>query len=491
MRRADLETDRTGELRLAIAAALLLVLARSFVPLAYEQVAFDSDQAIVGLMAKHLSELRAFPLFFYGQNYMLGVQAWIAAPFVWLGGATVTMIRLPLFVINGAVAALLIAGIARAGLRPWLAFVAVLPFLTTTPVISLALYATLGASVEPFLYLIALWALRQRPLAFGALLCFGALHREFTILALPALAVVHAVERRPVRWRSVALGALGFAAVWLVVDVLTIARHAGSLAQEAETIGRWLSPDAGGYLARTWSLVTVGVPVLFGARRIELDHYSVNSTIATGSMVAAAALAIAALVALARLGWTVSNRDRRARLSGASFLLYLGLVGLMTLAVYGANGRIDPIRVPLLRYVLFGLLVPVAVFGAFLLSERSRVWLTVVTAALAVWAAFTLRDNVLLVREYRSAPPPNEFRVLADYLVAHRIQYGYAMYWDCYVVDFLSQERVILASTDFIRIEAYQRLVDAREKSAASIERMPCTAGARLASWCVDDPLKR
>ena len=35
-----------------------------------EQSFFDSDQAIVGLMAKHLSELRAFPVFFYGQTYM-------------------------------------------------------------------------------------------------------------------------------------------------------------------------------------------------------------------------------------------------------------------------------------------------------------------------------------------------------------------------------------------------------------------------------------
>ena len=97
------------ELALAVVAAVFLVAVRSFVPLAYEQAYFDSDQAVVGLMAKHLSELRDFPLFFYGQNYMLGVQAWIAAPFVWLGGATVTMIRLPLLIINATVPSLLIA----------------------------------------------------------------------------------------------------------------------------------------------------------------------------------------------------------------------------------------------------------------------------------------------------------------------------------------------------------------------------------------------
>ena len=37
-----------------------------------------ADQAIVGLMAKNLSELRAFPVFFYGQTCMLGVEALVA-----------------------------------------------------------------------------------------------------------------------------------------------------------------------------------------------------------------------------------------------------------------------------------------------------------------------------------------------------------------------------------------------------------------------------
>ena len=40
-----------------------------------------------------------------------------------------------------------------------------------------------------FGYALLLWILRQRPFAFGALLGFGTLHREFTFLALPALAV--------------------------------------------------------------------------------------------------------------------------------------------------------------------------------------------------------------------------------------------------------------------------------------------------------------
>src|SRR5687768_10625145 len=57
-----------------------VVVFRSAVLVFWEQSNFDSDQAIVGLMAKHLAELRAFPLFYYGQSYMLAVEAWLAAP---------------------------------------------------------------------------------------------------------------------------------------------------------------------------------------------------------------------------------------------------------------------------------------------------------------------------------------------------------------------------------------------------------------------------
>ena len=70
---------------LVIALAVGLVLLRSAVFVFGTQPQFDSDQAIVGLMAKHLSEMRALPIFFYGQHYMLAVEAWLAAPLFYPG----------------------------------------------------------------------------------------------------------------------------------------------------------------------------------------------------------------------------------------------------------------------------------------------------------------------------------------------------------------------------------------------------------------------
>ena len=191
--------------------------------LAYERLDFDSDQAIVGLMAKHLSEFRTFPLFFYGQHYMLGVQAWIAAPFFWLGGPTVAMLRAPLVVINCLVAVWLVRHIARSTGSPWLALAAVLPFAAATPVFAANLLETLGASVEPFLYVLLLWTLRGRPAAFGVVLAVGFLHREFTIFAVAGIGLATYRETgrsqlANLHW--VTRAALGFVAVWIAVDQL-------------------------------------------------------------------------------------------------------------------------------------------------------------------------------------------------------------------------------------------------------------------------------
>lgn len=484
---------RTGtrELRFAISAAVLLVIARSILPLLYEQFYFDSDQAIVGLMAKHLSELRDFPVFFYGQNYMLGVQSWIAAPFFWIGGPTILMLRLPLLIINVAVASTVIVMLARRGVPAGLALVACLPLITTTPAVSAALFATLGASIEPFLYLLILWVLRHKPLAFGAALCFGTLHREFTIFALPAIAGASWLEGRRVDWPSIARAAIGFAGMWVCVDVLKRVLGGGPLLQEAQTIGRWLSLDASGYLARLQSLVTAGLPEMFGGYAFSPTSHGVNSTITTGSRVAGLALTAAVLISVCRVLWTARRRECRPQFREAAFPIYLGLVALGTFAAYGANGGIDPLATPLLRYFLFGLLLPVAVLGTFFLIDRVRFWRITVACAMAIWAALTFQDNVRVFREYRVAPPESKFRVLADFLVARRIDYGRAQYWDCYIVDFLSRERVILASTGKVRIPAYQTAVDQHQASAVFLERVPCTSGAVFTSWCIEDPLKR
>src|SRR3954470_16657911 len=108
--------------RWIVVALALLTVARSAVFVFWPQSHFDSDQAVTGLMAKHLAELRAFPVFWYGQSYMLAVEAWLPAPLMAVAGASVTALKLPLLGINIAIALLLQRGLTRdVALRPALA----------------------------------------------------------------------------------------------------------------------------------------------------------------------------------------------------------------------------------------------------------------------------------------------------------------------------------------------------------------------------------
>ena len=480
---------RSREWQLAAGAAVVLVALRSVVPLTWQQLDFDADQAIVGLMAKHLAEGRDFPLFFYGQNYMLGVQAWMAVPFIWLWGATVTAIRMPLLLINLAMAASFVTVLVRHQVRPAFAFVAALPVIVTTPAVSAGLYETLGASVEPILYVLILWALRRKLVPFGIVFCIGVLHREFTVFALPAIAVALWIEGDVPSWRDVARGAAACVGTWVAIDLLKLAIGSGSLAQQAETIGSWISLD--GYLIRLESAIARGVPALFGGRAMRLFTFSIRSTLTTGWVVAGSALFAALAVCLVGVIRVAADPVRRPSLRRSAFSAYLAVIALGTLAAYGLNDGIDPDAAPVIRYLLFLLLLPIALLGAFFQLEAAARWRRLVVAAMAVWAAFTLTDNVRLFHEYRTAAPPDEFQMLADHLVAHGIQYGRAQYWDAYVVNFLSQEQVILASTTFIRVESYQRIVEEHGDRAVSIERTPCTSGPVFMSWCIADPLGR
>ena len=473
--------------------AAALVILRTLPLLAFELI-FDSDQAIVGLMAKHLSEGRTFPLFFYGQNYMLGVQAWMAAPFYWIGGPTLAMLRMPLALVNVAVAVVLIVAIARRGMRPAHAFVAALPFVATPPAMSAELMFTLGASVEPFLYVLCLWALRRRPAAFGALACFGILHREFTVFALSAFAVAGWHDWRAWRVAGFARAGAAFASVWLVVNQLKQrintygpgggVESTGSLLLQVETVLKRLSFDWDGYVGRLGDVVSRGLPDVFGAGPRPLTDFTIRSTMSQGRDWAALLLAAALLTAIVRLLWS-ARRPAQPGGEGRPFFLYLVLVGAGTLLAYGLGGGLPVGSRIVLAYVLFVLLVPVGVLAWFFQREAGGAWRAGVAMAVTIWATSNVWDNGRLLHEYVTNPPRNHHRVMANYLVARGVTHGRAVYWDAYVITFLSRERVIVTPEEVIRISAYKADVDAHADRAVTLIRQPCDRGAVVDVWCV------
>jgi hypothetical protein len=473
-----------------IAVVAVLVLLRSVVPIIYEGYYFDSDQAIIGLMAKRLSAFQGFPLFYDGLNYILGVESWIIAPFFWLAGPTVAVMRVPLTALNIVVAVWLVTALGRRlGVRPVVAVAGALPFVVPGPVVAGQLLETAGACVEPFLYVLLLWRLKQRPFAFGAVLAVAFLHREFTIFAIPALVFVEAasgsiLDRANLR-RAGWMGA-GFVLVWVAVDAIKLYQAGLSLGLQASSLAGQMCMAPGELAGRAVTVFTQALPVLYGGTYTHLLDFRMNTELSAGSTAVGWMVAVALGGMLVRLAWMWSKQPRFD--SADALFVYLALVGVFTAAAYPLSCNIIPGQPPLLRYLLLGLLLPVGCFGAYMRRETSRALRIIVPIVFTLWGTANLVDNIRLVRASVQEPPSNEHGVIADYLVRHQILYARAIYWDAYAIDFLARERVIVSSVDVIRIPAYQRLVDEHGSSAYNLPRVPCTGGPQVASWCVQPP---
>jgi hypothetical protein len=164
-----------------LAAATLL---RTLPFLAFARFHFDSDQAVFGLMALDLAHLRAIPLVLFGQSYLLGVIAWLAAPLFAVFGPSVELLKAPFIPINLAYAFILyvlLRSPARLSRTP-ACLVASLAALPTTVVASSFMNAS-GGHVEPLLYVVLLYRLRHRPLALPLVAAFAVVHREYMIAA--------------------------------------------------------------------------------------------------------------------------------------------------------------------------------------------------------------------------------------------------------------------------------------------------------------------
>ena len=279
-----------------------LVLLRAFPFVWWPGTHFDSDQAIVGLMAKHISEARAFPLFYYGQNYMLAVEAYLAAPVMLVAGPTVTALKTPLVVINVAIVILLLRILVRdARLHPMVAAIAVLPIALPAAGIAARVTEANGGNVEPWLYVLLLWIARDRPWWLGGILGFGMLHREFVVYGALALLVMDALDaltsgavttRAGVVARRWAVAGIAFVAVRGVASVLQpFANGLGPgtsgddpvlLGTVVDTIGGRVCFEPAAWPMRADLLFTDHLPRLIGGVPAPLRDYGVLTGVFSG-----------------------------------------------------------------------------------------------------------------------------------------------------------------------------------------------------------------
>jgi hypothetical protein len=462
------------------------VLFRSAPFLLWPQILFDSDEAVFGLMARHIAQGRAFPLFMYGQTYMLSVESWLAAPVFLIAGSSIPGLRLPMLAMNVAIVLLLLRQLERdVGLRPALAFVPTLFFALASPVAAAHFLQANGGTLEPLLYVPLLWVVRMRPTLAGAVLAIALLHREFVVYGLVALVAVEAVQgslfTRPGlhRWFAMLRTA---AFVWLLAQWLkTFSPALGPGTQFSAALSGPASPlglasrfcfEADALSYGLWRLVTDHWPTIFGVRVESLDDYGFATAAWQGLPGAWTMLAASMLLAAGGVA-THLARDRQWR-PEYNFCAYLTVAGVLSVAGYiaGTCGALDR-----MRYELLSLLGAVGLAAWFLVTvHRTAVrsaWLLITSAALLVGALGTAR----LLADFTRSPPPAEKHLIARELEARGVKYATADYWLAYAVTFLTEERVIVASEDLVRIEEYQRLVRAHRDESQRVSRHGCDRG--------------
>jgi hypothetical protein len=482
--------QRLGRERVAVMAAVgLVILARSAIFVFWPHAQFDSDQAVHGLMAKHLSEGRAFPLFMYGQNYILGVEAWMAAAIFLLTGPSVAALKLPLVAVNLASAWLLLRQLERdAGLHPALAAIAIVWFVLPPPSTAAMFVDASGTSIEPFLYVPLLWVLRRKPVLFGIVFTIGFLQREFTIFAPMALVLVAAATGDLFKPEQLRRGLAALASAAVVYLAVTAARPYASAFGPDTSIAELRAPsnnvlDAARRVCFDPTSLVDGVARFFtvhwgrllGTAVTPLWEFGIESRGSQG--VAWLGLLVTAAMLFAAVRIAMAAADTRRLRPEQAFCAYLTMVGVLTAAAVivarcGAQGPT--------RYALLSIYAVVGLSAWYLAVERVRparnVWLTTVT----IWALVSAAEHGRLWIEYLREPPLAAKQQVIDQLQARGIKYAVADYWIAYYVSFMTREEIIVTPIDFPRIGEHIRQVQAHQNEAVRIARTPCTGGAEV-----------
>jgi hypothetical protein len=485
----------------ALAASSTLIIIRSIVWIFFEQSGFDADQAVVGLMAKHLADGRAFPLFYYGQHYMLAVEPWLAAPLFALFGASIAALKLPLLGLNIAVAGLLLwILVKRIGLQPLEAILISLFFIVPPPLVSARLVEAQGSNIEPLLYVLVLWLLRRRPIAFGLFAGVAFLHREFAAYPIAAVLLLDVLTGRAFsrqRGRDYLTSWGMFALVEVVVSVLKTKAdllgpgtagtlNLGGLDAQVSTWGGFVcwTPSELAWNLRWLSYENLGM--MFNYRPDFLGPDDWRPTPAGHSWIA---VALGFMIAVA--GVEIVRRWRRIdpeRREFGAYLVIVSAASAFAYAVLGCHVR----DLSLIRYTLLTLYFPTGLLVLFLAAKPPAWRRAMVLGVVVLWATVSMMDNARFLAAYLHRPPVSPARDLVDFLERQGVRYGRGTYWVAYQIDFLSRERLTIASMDKVRVAEYQKIADDHEVKTVYIRpnrnwpTRPCEIGLTYRLWCLE-----
>jgi 4-amino-4-deoxy-L-arabinose transferase-like glycosyltransferase len=447
-----MHTEATPRWWILILGVSLAALALKIGLLAADAFPFNSDEAIVGLMARHILQGR-WPVFFYGQVYMGSLDATLVAGAFGAIGARVIGIRVVqcLLYLGTVATTMLLAqrylGSKRAAIAAGM--------LMAIPTVNVTLYSTvsLGGYGEALLLgnllLLLTLHVKDNPtngwpyVAWGILAGLGLWAFGLTLVyALPAGVMLgRSLWREPSRRWSKVLGLLGGmlvgAAPWIWSAML---QGIGPLLSELGGSAIAVESNAGpltGILWRLYNLVIFGSTVAVGLR----PPWSISWL----------ALPLAPIALGFWMGVVLHARDglRKPSKGRALRRLLVRVCALLALSFILTPFGGDPSG----RYFL-PLAVPMALLGADFLERLYRISgrrLVYVFLALVLvfnlWGTIQalLRSPTGLTTQFDPvAQIDHDYDAeLIDFLEQKGEHFGYANYWISYPLAFHSNEEII------------------------------------------------
>ncbi|HEY9087090.1 MAG TPA: glycosyltransferase family 39 protein [Anaerolineaceae bacterium] len=479
---------------LSLILLLLLSTGWKLIFLLFDKFPFNSDEAIVALMARHILQGER-PVFFYGQAYMGALDAWLVAGGFLIFGQQVWVIRL--------VQTLLYLGVVATTFRLGevifqsrrVGFVAGL--LLAVPAVNTTVYTTvsLGGYGEALLLgnLMLLLSLnisqgkRQagRFMAWGVLAGLGLWANGLTLVfSAPAgLLILWSLwrDRQPAarRWAALALIALGVltgAAPWWIY-----ALQNGAKGVLTELFGNAVAVEGASWLAQVGqhlvSFVLFGLTALFGLR----PPWDVT-------WLALPLLPLALAFWLGVIGW-MARSVARAREDRAGRWLLLGVLLVVSAGFLFTPFGVDPSG----RYFL-PMCIPFALFAADLIVhavprprlQNGAVALLLIFHAWGTIQSVTMPGSPGLTTQFY-APSVVDHGYddeLMQFLRSQGETRGYTNYWVAYPLAFRSHEELIFIPalpyhTDLRytardnRYAPYDALVEASPTTAYIVTKNP------------------
>lgn len=462
-----IEGVRAWRMNRGAAALLVLVLVVSFLfqlpMMLYPSGVLHSDAAINGLMAKHISDGRIAPAFYYGQLFMGTLFSHVLALlFVFTGPFTAGLTLLSWVFFAGFLTATYL--MVRQASGTGVAFIVAL-WLAIPPI---ALLATLPQTEYPQLLLLSSWALAIASAHLAGLLKQGAwwtvagvllglafwghAFAVFVVAAVVCSQVVLLPLRAFVRaaWLlalGLFLGVLPALVGWgsnlhVFLEWFFAGGGRGGDATFAEALGGLVSVSLGNLLLGTQG-------------QVELSEWI---SLPLGGVV---------LIAIAWAGWRAvryrSGHSGKASQGNSQELHCLAvaipLAFFLLFHLAPLLGRNAFAFIPRQYLVPLYLSLPalVAIFIHATVRARWRLATPITVAAVGVWALIPLPSSIGFLRALPAMEARMEESILE--LRAHGVDHCVGPYWDAYRLSYLTLEEIVCESIRDHRVPHYPEVV--------------------------------